>query len=521
MKGIKRALISVSHKEGVVEFAKALTDMGVEILSTGGTQRLLKESGIKVSSVSDYIGFPEILSGRIKTLHPRVMGGILAIRENKQHETELKSQEIELIDMVVVNLYPFEETIKKPGVSMEEAIENIDIGGPSMLRAAAKNFNDVAVVVDPASYEKIISEMKENNASLSHQTRFELARKAFKHTARYDTLISSYFDSLDKDKGFPELLSLAFEKVQDLRYGENPHQRGAFYQDIPFSDIEPSVISSRQLHGKELSFNNIIDLDAALMIANDFEETAAVIIKHTNPCGIATGSSPLEAYKKARETDPLSAFGGIIGLNEVVDAATAEEINTTFMEAVVAPGYEPEALEILKKKKNLRIMEAKTWKKRRKFNPNRLDIKKVVGGIILQESNLIDINLEEITIPTKRKPTEEELRALRFAWKVVKHVKSNAIVYATATQAVGIGAGQMSRVDSAKIAAMKANLPLKGTVMASDAFFPFRDAVDAAAEKGITAIIQPGGSINDEEIIQAADSHSMAMILTGIRHFKH
>ncbi|HUU51215.1 MAG TPA: bifunctional phosphoribosylaminoimidazolecarboxamide formyltransferase/IMP cyclohydrolase [Nitrospinota bacterium] len=522
MKRIKRVLISVSDKEGVVEFAKALSGMGVEILSTGGTNKLLTEKGIKVSSVSDYTGFPEILDGRVKTLHPKILGGILAVRGSKEHENDLRSQNIGLIDMVVVNLYPFEETVSKPGILLEKAIENIDIGGPSMLRAAAKNFNDVAVVINPKSYNEIISEMRENNGCLSDKTRFRLAKKVFQHTARYDSVIFSYLVSLKEDKEvFPKFLNLPFEKVQDLRYGENPHQKGGFYKEFPFKETEPSIISAKQLHGKELSFNNIIDLDAALALVNDFEETAAAIIKHTNPCGVAVDKSLVEAYRKARETDPMSAFGGIIGLNDIVDTETANEISKTFIEAVIAPDYEPSALEVLKRKKNLRIMKVEGWNKKRKFDPNRLDMKKVVGGMILQERDLIDIDLEKVKIPTKRKPTEQEFKALKFGWTVVKHVKSNAIVYSTENQAIGIGAGQMSRVDSAKIAAMKANLPLKGSVMASDAFFPFRDAVDEAAEKGITAIIQPGGSVNDEEIIKAADSHNIAMIFTGIRHFKH
>jgi phosphoribosylaminoimidazolecarboxamide formyltransferase / IMP cyclohydrolase len=521
MKKIKRALISVSNKEGIVEFAEALINMGVEILSTGGTNKLLAGEGVNVTTVSDFTGFPEILDGRVKTLHPKVMGGILAIRENKAHQSECKAQDIEFIDMVVVNLYPFEETVSKPGVSKEEAIENIDIGGPSMLRAAAKNFNDVAVIVNPKHYDEVIKEMKENDGSLCEATRADLAKEVFRHTARYDSVIFSYLESLEEKDLFPEFLNMALEKVQDLRYGENPHQKGAFYKEFPYRDTEPTIISAKQLHGKELSFNNIIDLDAALNIANDFEETAAVIIKHTNPCGVAIGSTLLEAYRKAKETDPLSAFGGIVGLNEIVNPETAEEMGKIFTEAVIAPGYEPAALEILKKKKNLRIMEVPRWKKKREFDPKRLDMKKVVGGAIIQQRDLIDINLDEIKIPTKRKPTEKELKALQFAWKVAKHVKSNAIVYSSEDQAVGVGAGQMSRVDSSKIAVMKANLPIKGSVMASDAFFPFRDAVDEAANNGITAIIQPGGSVNDQEIIEAADSHNIAMVFTGIRHFKH
>jgi phosphoribosylaminoimidazolecarboxamide formyltransferase/IMP cyclohydrolase len=522
MEKIRRALISVSNKEGIIDFAKSLKDMGIEILSTGGTSKLLADAGIEVISVSEYTGFPEILDGRVKTLHPKIMGGILAIRGNKNHEDELKRQGIGYIDMVVVNLYPFEETVSRPGVSKEEAIENIDIGGPSMIRAAAKNHNDVAVVVDPQDYSVIIKEMQENQGCLSDMMRFHLTKKVFQHTARYDSLIFSYLSSLGEEKTlFPEFLTLAFEKIQDLRYGENPHQQGSFYKEFPFRDAEPSVISAKQLHGKELSFNNIIDLDAALNIANDFEETAAVIIKHTNPCGVATGSTLLEAYNKAKQTDPMSAFGGIVGLNEIVDPKTAEAINQLFTEAVIAPGYEKKALEILRKKKNLRIMEVSGWKRKREFDPNRMDIKKVVGGIIMQQGDLVDMDPDNFQVPTKRKPTDKEFKALRFAWKVVKHVKSNAIVYATEDQAVGVGAGQMSRVDSSKIAVMKANLPLRGTVMASDAFFPFRDAVDEAAKNGITAIIQPGGSVNDQEIIEAADSHNIAMIFTGIRHFKH
>ena len=516
MSKIQRALVSVSKKDGLIDFAKGLSEMGVEILSTGGTAKLLKDNGIPVIQVSNYTGFPEIMDGRIKTLHPLIHGGLLGRRDNEKHLEEMKKHGIKPIDMVVVNLYPFEDTISKEGVKLDEAIENIDIGGPSMLRSSAKNFQDVAVVVNSDDYEDILAEMEENDGAISYDTKMKLSVKAFKHTARYDSLISKYLESKVEGEGFPSILNLQFEKITDLRYGENPHQKAAFYENIGLN--KGTLSKAKQLRGKELSYNNILDLNAALELAREFDETAAVIIKHTNPCGVAIGNNLVSAYRKARETDPLSAFGGVIGFNKSVDEETAKEIASTFIEAVIAPDYDESALAILKEKKNIRLLKLSNFKEK---TEKEYDLRNVSGGLLLQDKDSVTLNEDNLKVVTNRQPTEKEWSAMRFAWKVAKHVKSNAIIYATENETVGIGAGQMSRVDSSKLAAMKANKPIQGTAMASDAFFPFRDSVDEAAKVGVTAIIQPGGSVKDEEVIAAANEHNIAMVFTGIRHFKH
>ena len=516
MSKIQRALVSVSKKDGLIDFVKGLSEMGVEILSTGGTAKLLKDNNIPVIQVSDYTGFPEIMDVRVKTLHPLIHGGLLGRRDNEKHLEEMKKHGIKPIDMVVVNLYPFEDTISKEGVKLDEAIENIDIGGPSMLRSSAKNFQDVAVVVNSDDYEDILAEMEENDGAISYDTKMKLSVKAFKHTARYDSLISKYLESKVEGEGFPSILNLQFEKITDLRYGENPHQKAAFYENIGLN--KGTLSKAKQLHGKELSYNNILDLNAALELVREFDETAAVIIKHTNPCGVAIGNNLVSAYREARETDPLSAFGGIIGFNKNVDEETAKEIASTFIEAVIAPDYDESALAILKEKKNIRLLKLSNFKEK---TEKEYDLRNVSGGLLLQDKDSVTLNEDNLKVVTNRQPTEKEWSAMRFAWKVAKHVKSNAIIYATENETVGIGAGQMSRVDSSKLAAMKANKPIQGTAMASDAFFPFRDSVDEAAKVGGTAIIQPGGSVKDEEVIAAANEHNIAMVFTGIRHFKH
>ncbi len=519
MAKITRALISVSDKTGIVEFSKELARSKVEILSTGGTAKLLRDAGLEVMDVSQFTGFPEMLDGRVKTLHPKVHGGLLGMRSNPAHVAKMKEYGIEPIDMVVVNLYPFEATVEKEGCTMEEAIENIDIGGPTMLRSAAKNYPDVTVIVDHADYRRVLAEMAENNGAVGVKTNFNLAVKVFQHTAAYDGAISNYLGARlgEKIEEYPATFTLQVKKVQDLRYGENPHQSAAFY--LEKSVREPSVANAVQLQGKELSFNNIIDLDGAIETVKEFhDQAAAVIIKHTNPCGVALARTPLDAYLKARECDPVSAFGGIVGFNRIVDGAAAKELSSTFLEAVVAPGYTEEALEIFKAKKNVRVMQVPILAGSEQEG---YDLKKVVGGLLIQGRDLGIVRAANCRVVTARKPSANELAALDFAWKVCKHVKSNAIVFTNREQTVGIGAGQMSRVDSSRIAVQKAQLPTKGTVLASDAFFPFRDGVDAAAEAGVTAIIQPGGSIRDEEVIRAADEHGMAMVFTGMRHFRH
>lgn len=517
MADIARALISVSDKTGVVDMAKGLAALGAEILSTGGTAKVLREAGVAVTDVATYTGSPEILDGRVKTLHPKIHGGLLGRRSVPAHLAQMQQYGIGPIDVVVVNLYPFEATIAKPDCSFEDAIENIDIGGPSMLRSAAKNHEDVVVVVDPADYARVLDALKAGRVDLA--LRRELAMKVFQHTARYDSLIAGYLEKYVRggDGKFPGVLSLQFERVEILRYGENPHQQGAFYRE--FNTREPSVSRARVLHGKAMSYNNYLDANSALELVKEFDEAAVAIIKHNNPCGVALGATAVEAYVKARETDPVSAFGGVIAFNRPVDLAAAKEITSTFVEVVVAPAFTEDALAELKRKKDLRLLEVGTLDR---VEPEGFDLKKLVGGVIVQDRDLGRLSdVTALPVPTRRKPTPEEYAACAFAWKVCKHVKSNAIVYARPGQTVGIGAGQMSRVDSVKLAGMKAVLPVKGCVMASDAFFPFRDGLDAAAQVGITAVIQPGGSIRDQEVIKAADEHGMAMILTGMRHFRH
>jgi len=516
---VSRALISVSFKEGVVEFATKLSEMGVEILATGKTAKLLKSAGVNVLEVSDVTGFPELLDGRVKTLHPKIHAGILANRKKKEHVKELEKHAIKPINMVVVNLYPFEETIKKENVSLEEAVENIDIGGPSLLRAGAKNFENVAVIVNPEKYDEIINELEENNGEISLKTRKTLAVEAFTHTAFYDAIIHHYLiKEFNLLTDFPETLIFPLKKLQDLRYGENPHQKAAFYKDV--NALNLSVSDAKQLQGKELSFNNMVDLDAALGVVKEFENPTAVIIKHRNPCGVAVSNTLLDAYIKAHATDPMSAFGCVISLNREVNEELAEKITSTFVECVIAPGYTRTALEIFKKKPNLRLLELKTFSQP-SFNSEEKSCKNITGGMLLQTKDKKRLNPNDLKIVTEIAPTKEQISALLFAWTVVKHVKSNAIVLAKNTQTVGIGAGQMSRVDAAMIAIRKAGEQSRDSVLASDAFFPFRDGIDEAAKGGITAIIQPGGSIRDQEVIDAANEYKITMVFTGIRCFKH
>ena len=527
MKKVRRAIISVTDKTGVVDFARALAAHGVEIISTGGTAELIKNSGVTVVPISTYTGSPEMLDGRLKTLHPRIHGGILGIRENPQHRKDMEANNILPIDMVVVNLYAFEETVAK-GCTLEDAIENIDIGGPTMLRAAAKNHNDVAVVVDPADYAKILAEMKEQKGQLTRQTRFSLARKVFQTTARYDAAISNYLGAvpdnpeIEQARDFPDTFTAQFEKVQDLRYGENPHQKAAFYKKR--TKGQAGLADAKQIQGKELSYNNILDLNSAINIAAEFHEPAAVIIKHNNPCGVAMANSGIiDAYENAYACDKTSAFGGIVGFNRPVTKDVAHKLSKIFLEAVIAPGYEPGALEILEAKKNLRVLDfGEITPAKLRFGAHDYDIKRVSGGVLLQT---LDIeSASDLKTVTRRGPDDLELENLLFAWNVCKHVKSNAIILAHESRTIGIGAGQMSRIDSTRIAVLKANdagLEVRGSVLASDAFFPFSDNVELAAQHGVTAIIQPGGSIRDEEVIKAADDHNMAMVFTGVRHFRH
>ncbi|HUQ49820.1 MAG TPA: bifunctional phosphoribosylaminoimidazolecarboxamide formyltransferase/IMP cyclohydrolase [Terriglobales bacterium] len=523
-KKIRRAILSVTDKTGLVEFARQLSVAQVELVSTGGTAKLLRESGIAVKDISELTGFPEMLDGRVKTLHPKVHGGILHVRDNPTHASAVKEHGIEAIDMVVVNLYAFEKTAAKPGVRLEELIENIDIGGPSMIRSAAKNFHDVAIVTSPQDYAAISSELSDNAGALSLETRWRLAQKAFATTAAYDSAIASTLERIPavnesalelsadpKISALPEKLRLNYVKKMDLRYGENPHQRAALYSEANTSN---GVANGEQLQGKELSYNNIVDLQAAWDLAQEFEETACVIIKHTNPSGTALGATVLEAYKKALEADPVSAFGGVIGLNRPVDGEAAEEIAKLFVEAIAAPSFDPAALERFATKKNLRLVKIAAA-------PSGWALKHVSGGMLVQDADHRPITAVDLKVVSKRQPSDAEMRAMLFAWKVCKHVKSNAIVYARDGQTVGIGAGQMSRVDSTRIGAMKAVLPLKGTVGASDAFFPFPDGVEEIAKAGATAIIQPGGSVKDQEVIDTADRLGLAMVFTGVRHFRH
>ncbi|WP_457669762.1 bifunctional phosphoribosylaminoimidazolecarboxamide formyltransferase/IMP cyclohydrolase [Thiolapillus sp.] len=517
---ITRALISVSNKEGVVEFARGLAQAGVEILSTGGTAKLLQDNGIGVVEVSDYTGFPEMMDGRVKTLHPKIHGGILGRRGTD--DTVMAEHGIAPIDLVAVNLYPFEQTVANPDCDLATAIENIDIGGPTMLRAAAKNHKDVAVVVDPADYALILSEMKNNGNALGDDFRFRLAVKTFEHTARYDGAIANYLGAMSADGGkqdFPNTINLQYRQVQTMRYGENPHQKAAFFRE---DDVrEACIATARQLQGKELSYNNIGDTDAALECVKQFSEgPACVIVKHANPCGVAIGGDLLEAYNRAYATDPESAFGGIIAFNGELDAATAGAIvERQFVEVIIAPTVSGEAAEVIAAKKNVRLLACGPWED---APAPRLDFKRVNGGLLVQDADLSLYN--ELTVVSKRQPTEQEMADLLFTWRVAKFVKSNAIVYGKDNMTIGVGAGQMSRINSARIAGIKAEhagLEVQGSVMASDAFFPFRDGIDSAAEAGIVAVIQPGGSMRDEEVIAAADEHGMAMVFTGMRHFRH
>ncbi len=522
MSKIQRALISVSDKSGVVDFARELADQGVEILSTGGTAKLLKDNGIPVREVSEHTGFPEMMEGRIKTLHPKIHGGLLARRGID--DAVMAQHDIAPIDLVAVNLYPFAQTVARPDCDLATAIENIDIGGPTMVRAAAKNHASVTVVVDSADYPAVLAEMNDNNGALNAKTRFRLAVKAFEHTAQYDGAIANYLGSIENDgerHPFSHTYNQQFIKAQDLRYGENPHQQAAFY--VEQRPDEACIATARQLQGKELSFNNIADTDAALECVKCFDEgPACVIVKHANPCGVAVGNTILEAYERAYQTDPTSAFGGIIAFNQPLDAATADTIlNRQFVEVIIAPTIADDALPVLATKKNVRVLSCGQWPQARTAG---LDYKRVNGGLLVQDRDIGMVGRDALKVVTRRAPGETELRDLLFAWRVAKFVKSNAIVYAKDAMTIGVGAGQMSRVYSARIAAIKAadaGLEVRGSVMASDAFFPFRDGLDSAAEVGITAVIQPGGSMRDDEVITAADEHGIAMVFTGMRHFRH
>lgn len=545
---IKRALISLSDKSGAVEFAKALSAFGVEIISTGGTARSLREAGLTVTDVSEITGFPEMMDGRVKTLHPKIHGAFLALRDNQEHVAAMNTHGIEPIDLVVINLYPFEQTVAKEGVELAEAVENIDIGGPAMIRSASKNWRDVAIVTDPQLYDGIIGEMKSNDGSLSLETRQRLAALAYTRTASYDLAISSYLAkqlsdedlefleplnplkhlvfiesdefesdaaSSPDDEALPETEIIKLAKIADLRYGENPHQKAALYS----TGESGGIANAEQLHGKEMSFNNYVDAEAAWNLVQDFDELAVTIIKHTNPSGVGTGESNEQAYRRALSTDPVSAFGGIVAFNRPVDATVATSVNEVFTEVVIAPEYDPEALEIFKTKKNLRVLRVSA-----NVNSGPLEYKQISGGMLVQEKDIYKVTGADLKVVSKKQPTEDELTAMLLAWRVCKHVKSNAIVLANESQTIGVGSGQMNRVDSVRIAAMRAerfNLPIKATALASDAFFPFRDNVDEAAKMGVSAIIQPGGSIKDDESIAAADEHGIVMVFTGFRHFKH
>jgi len=516
---INRALISVSDKSGVLDLARALSAQGVSILSTGGTAKLLEKEGIKVTEVSAYTGFPEMLDGRVKTLHPRIHGGLLARRDVAAHMAAIRQAGIEPIDLVVVNLYPFQATVADPDCSLEDAIENIDIGGPTLLRAAAKNYGGVAVVVDPQDYARVLDEIRDAGG-VSDATRLELAKKVFAHTAAYDGAIANYLFSLDAKgmrREYPDVLSLQLHKLQDMRYGENPHQSAAFYCDD--KPAQGSLATYRQLQGKELSYNNVADSDAAWECVKSFGEPACVIVKHANPCGVALGENLLGAYLKAFKTDPVSAFGGILAFNRALDRATAQAVGKQFAEVIIAPRVEPEAREFLAGKQNLRVLEVPLA-----HGAQRYDYKRVGGGLLVQSSDAHEIERAALTVVTRKTPTEEQFADLLFAWRVAKFVKSNAIVFCAGGMTLGVGAGQMSRVDSARIASIKAQnsgLSLAGSVVASDAFFPFRDGLDVVVDAGAAAVIQPGGSVRDDEVIAAADERGVAMVFTGVRHFRH
>ncbi|MEO0315888.1 MAG: bifunctional phosphoribosylaminoimidazolecarboxamide formyltransferase/IMP cyclohydrolase [Pseudomonadota bacterium] len=520
---IRQALISVSDKTGVLEFARALASMNVKLLSTGGTARMLADNGLEVTEVADYTGFPEMLDGRVKTLHPKVHGGILARRDFPAHMQALSTHDIPTIDMVVVNLYPFQQTVAKDQCSLEDAIENIDIGGPAMLRSSAKNHKDVVVICDPSDYDQVLNEMRSGQGNVSYETRFALAKKVFAHTAQYDGAITNYLGALGPDRQhatrsvYPETLNLQFTKVQDMRYGENPHQSAAFYRDI--ATVDGALANYRQLQGKELSYNNIADADAAWECVKSFEGSACVIIKHANPCGVALGADAAEAYAKAFQTDPTSAFGGIIAFNVAVDGKAAEAIAKQFVEVLIAPAFSDDARKLFAAKQNVRLLEIPLG-----HASNAFDIKRVGGGLLLQAPDAKQVTPAEFTIVSKKQPSPQQLQDMMFAWRVAKFVKSNAIVFCGNGMTLGVGAGQMSRVDSARIASIKAqnaNLSLAGSAVASDAFFPFRDGLDVVVNAGATAVVQPGGSMRDQEVIDAADEQGVVMAFTGVRHFRH
>jgi phosphoribosylaminoimidazolecarboxamide formyltransferase/IMP cyclohydrolase len=516
---VARALISVSDKAGVVEFARSLAALGVQLLSTGGTARLLEKEGVRVTEVSAHTGFPEMLDGRVKTLHPKIHGGILARRDSREHMAAIDQAGIAPIDLIAVNLYPFQATVADPQCKLEEAIENIDIGGPALLRAAAKNHAGVAVVVDPADYAQVLEEIRATGG-VAEATRFALAKKVFAHTAGYDGAIANYLFSLDAEgrrSEFPEVLNLQFRKLQQMRYGENPHQSAAFYGDL--QPVAGGIAGYRQLQGKELSFNNIADADAAWECVKSFAEPACVIVKHANPCGAAIGENPLAAYRKAFQTDPVSAFGGILAFNRALDRAAVEEAGKQFAEVIIAPRVEPEARALLAAKQNLRVLEVPLA-----HDAQALELKRVGGGLLVQSTDAKTLQRADLKVATKKQPSEAQWADLLFAWRVARFVKSNAIVFCRDGRTLGVGAGQMSRVDSARIAAIKAQnagLALAGSVVASDAFFPFRDGLDAVIDAGAVAVIQPGGSVRDDEVIAAADERGITMVFTGVRHFRH
>lgn len=510
----KRAILSVSDKTGIVEFAKGLESLGFEIVSTGGTAKALREAGIAVTGVSEVTGFPECLDGRVKTMHPLIHAGILAMRDNPDHMRQVQELGVTLVDVVAINLYPFKQTILKEGVKFEDALENIDIGGPTMIRAAAKNWQDVAVVVDPQDYQTVLDELK--GGEVSRDTKRLLAYKVFEHTASYDALISGYLRS-QLELSFPTVYTPTFEKVQDLRYGENPHQSAVFYKEI--GHFDGTLAAAEQLHGKELSYNNINDANGALDLVKEFDQPCAVAVKHANPCGVAVGKTILEAYQNAYAADPVSIYGGIVALNRECDAATAAELAKIFLEIIIAPSFSEEALAILTQKKNIRLLKLPQLSKRN--TPDMLDYKKVAGGLLVQQLDCALFNEEDLKVVTQRAPSDQEMEALRFAMTVVKHTKSNAIVLAKENATVGVGPGQTNRITALELAIKYGGNRVVGSVMASDAFFPFDDCVEAAAKAGVTAIIQPGGSIRDEDSIKACDKHGIAMIFTGMRHFKH
>lgn len=522
---VQRALVSVSDKAGLAEFAKGLVECGVELISTGKTGEHLRAAGIAVTDVADITGFPEMLEGRVKTLHPAIHAAILARREDPEHRSQLERRHISAIDLVAVNLYPFEATIAEKTVNLSHALEQIDIGGPTLIRSAAKNFESVVILIHPGQYGEVLREMRQSGG-VSLKTRLHLAQEAFQLTTRYESAIASFLStaraaestlSTEWPQPFPPFMTLILQKLHPLRYGENPHQQGALYR-LPKTE-GPCLTDAEQLQGKALSYNNLLDVDAALHLVLEFSMPAVCIIKHNNPCGVAIGEPLVDAYQRARETDPVSAYGGVVGFNRIVDEVTGKEIASTFLEAVIAPDYTDAAREVLQPRTNLRLMriQSDAWQ----HPPHPVDMRRVSGGLLLQDSDRADVDETKLTVVTKREPTPAEWEALHFAWKVAKHVKSNAVVFTTATATVGIGAGQMSRVDSCRLAIMKAESSLKDTVVASDAFFPFRDGIDVIAEAGATAVIQPGGSVRDAEVIHAADEHGVAMVFTGIRHFRH